>query len=669
MELAFRADLCTRVCPEIEVPLSGATVRLYRAETDNVAIAATARPKETFQILSEDRVNAKADRLLAEADVDEDGLVEVTIDEEEAEYGGEAVEIDIRLSDVPEGTPFVAGEEESEGPFEAVEEVTEGTPLESDEEVSEGTPLEPVQASITTHQPEWRKHEQGAVATWEHCLATQEWCAILEEFGLWVVAGRITDCETEEPLEDMEVTVFDADIIQHDALGSDTTNANGEYVIYYTDPDVKRVPFGFTPVELTNGPDLYFNIESSGGTVLLDEDTSDGRQPGRENVERCHCEDLCVDFTPEDDDGDPPLFTHVGRFNIFQDLQANGTLNKARHNLAGEGWGFFRSIPLEGYVPEKHPDTGEQMWYRFLYRDSNKNEHPLVGNLVDRVSVGGKMVPTGSGPLGVGWQEYYVVGSAPTPNPSLNPQPVYLEPESGNSSSLHNGWVRVPDLTGSGLGHGPLMRFETRNAPTIPGGSPSTPTPGNSATTPTGEKIEIIFETTTTPSGGGPPTPSSSSGINRQNEIATLKMNNYGEVRTLDVVDQNDNPIGCDVADGVKVRYTADHEFLNSYSVRLKSQAAGGGGSGSTWPNTLASEDIDRATNPPATATGNAEEIDLPAVYDGGPSSPGDDYDPFEDWPSCSYIARLSTQRALTNGERPDYGDTTGAVNGVFYKG
>jgi len=554
------------------------------------------------------------------------------IDDEEAEYEGEAFGVDVRVSS------------------------------------ADGHQFDPVQASVTIHQPEWRDHERGAIATWEHCLAPQEWCAILEQAGLWVVAGRITDCETEEPLADMEVTVFDADIIQHDALGSDTTNADGEYAIYYTDTDVERVPFGITPVELTGGPDIYFRIESPAGTVLLDEETSNGRQPGRENVQRCHCEDLRVDFTPEDGDGDPPLFTHVGRFNIFQDLQADGTLARARHGLAGEGWGFFASIPLEGYVPERHPDTGEQMWYRFLYRDSSGNEHPLVGNIVDRVSVGGKLVSTGSGPLGFGWQEYYVVGSAPTPNPNLNPQPVYLEPASGNSNSLHNGWVRVPDLHGSGLGHGPLMRFETRNAPTIPGGSPSAPTPGNSATTPTGEEIEVIFETTTH-SGSGTPTPSSPSDVSRQNETATLYVNNYGEVRTLDVVDQNDNPIGCDVAEGVKVRYTADHEFLNSYSVSLNSQAAGGGGPGSTWPNTLASNNIDRASNPPGTATGNAEDIDLPAVYDGTAPSPGGDYAPFADWPSCSYIARLSTQRALTNGVRSDDGDTTGAVNGVFYKG
>lgn len=628
MLFTFRADLCTRVCRQVEVPLSGATVRFYRPGADNIAIAATARPKETFQVLSEDDVDAKADRLLAEAEVDGEGRVDATFDDQD-DYDGEAFEVDVRLSAV--------GSHQSD----------------------------PVQASLTTHQPEWRDHEQGAIATWEHCLATQEWCAILEELGLWVVAGHVTDCDTEEPLRDMTVTVFDADIIQHDALGSDTTNANGEYVIYYTDSDVKRVPFGFTPIELTNGPDLYYHIESSAGTLLLEEEPSDGRQPGRENVERCHCEDLCVDFT--DGDGDPPLFTHVGRFNIFQDLNANGTLNKARHGLAGEGWGFFASIPLEGYVPEKHPDTGEQMWYRFLYRDSDGNEHPLVGNLVDRVSVGGQLVPTGAGPLGFGWQEYYVVGSAPTPDPSLNPPPVYLEPTSGSSNSLHNGWVRVPDLIGDGIGHGPLMRFETRNTPTIPGGSPSAPTPGNSASTPSGEEIEVIFETTTTPSGGGPPTPSSSSDVNRQNETATLYVNNYGEVRTLDVVDRNGDPIGCDIVDGGVVRYTADHEFLDSYSVTLSSKAAGGGGPGSTWPNTLASENIDRESNPPGTATGNAGSIDLAAVYDGS-GTPGGDYAPLADWPSCSYIARLTTRRALTNGVHRDDGDTTGAVNGVFYK-
>lgn len=651
MEFTFSGELCARVCKYIEVPVTGATVLLYRADGEEVTKAVAARRKETFRVRSvaDDGAQAEPDgaqkepdgaqketdgaqkepgsQLLGEGAVDPDGTFDVTFDGTETDYVNDPLEIVVRVTSI--------------GPHE----------------------IEPVTVSVTTEQPRW-KESDGRITGWEHCFARHEWCTILESAGLWVVAGRVTDCETEEPLEELTVTAFDADIIQHDELGSDSTNADGEYVIYYDDADVERVPFGLAPVELTGGPDLYFHVESAGGTLLLEEETSDGRQVGRENAGRCECIDHCVDF--EGPGPDIQLFTHVGRFNVFQDLAADGTLVRDRGGLAGEGWGFFGSLPLVGHVPRTDPDTGDQVWYRFLYEDGDGTEHPLVGNLVDRVHLGFDVVSVA--PLEI--QNYYVVGDAPAPDPGLSPPPVYVEPTAGYADAERNGWVKVPDLNGTLSGD--LLRFDTTEAPTIPGGVPTEPTPGAApGSTPGGSQIEVIFETTTH-SGSGDPDPTGGD-IERQSHTAPLYVNNWEEVRTLDVVtfddDGNADPVGCQVTDEGVVRYTADHEFLHSYSVSLGSQAAGGGGPGATWPNSLAAGNMNRDANPPGTTTGNADSIDLPAVYGGGPGSPGADYDAFADWPSCSYIARLHTRRALTNGEHRDDGDSTGAVNGVFYKG
>ncbi|MDY6818762.1 MAG: hypothetical protein SVG88_08880 [Halobacteriales archaeon] len=622
MSHVLSGRLCARPCPELEVSIENALIRLYRPDPDaDVSRRVAARNRDTFRILSEDEVEAKADRELTdpnnEVRTDEDGEFEATL-ADDVNYDGGPIQIDVRITSL------------------------------------DGHEVTPTQATITTIQSAWGTEKGDELARWDECLTQQQWCAILEAAGCWLVAGRITDCESEEPLQGLTVTVRDTDIVQDDELGSDTTNADGEYLIYYTEADLERVPSPFSPIELIGGPDLFFRIESSSGTPLLDEDRSRGRDPGRENVGRCHCENLCVDF---EGDGDRPLFTHVGRFNIFQDIDQDGTLNKARGGLGGDGWGFFRHINLVGFVPETHPTSGKQMWYRFLYEDSNNNEHPLIGDLVDRLRVGIQRVGSGPGPGTFGFREVYVAGQQFSANPSLMLPPKILVPRSGSSNPVENGWVEVPGVHGNGIGHGPLMQFDTTAA--VPGGQPPSATPGNTPTNqPTGEEITVIFETTVDDGSGNPST--ASSDITRQKETVPLYVNNWAEVRALDVVDQNNNPIGCDTTNTAIVRYTADHEFLLSYDVNLNSPAAGGG---SVWPQDLASGTVNRAGATIGANRSQTGRIDLGATYTGSGN-----YDAFADWPTCSYIARLQTRLALTNGGRPDDTDTTPAVDGVFYK-
>lgn len=277
MQYTVRGRLCGYVCGEVEEPVADATVRLYRAR-DRIAERATARPKETFAVLDGEAVERKEDRLLTEAGTDAEGSFVADVDEE-VEYDGGGLEVDVRLTAVP-------------GAY--------------DEDA------DPVQVSVTTLQPRWRKAEEGAVAAWEYCFPEKTWCHVRSLFGAWVICGRVTACDekTGEPSHDpapgMTVEAFDADIIEDDALGSAVTDEDGHYRVYFSRTDFERTPTPWVNVELEAGPDVYYRV-STGGTTLLEEDRSEGRRPGRENVRHCHREEtLCVE-PPERDPFDPGL--------------------------------------------------------------------------------------------------------------------------------------------------------------------------------------------------------------------------------------------------------------------------------------------------------------------------------------------------------------------------
>jgi len=603
MRYTFTGELYGTQCEQTR-PIGEGTVKLYRHDQEARAThSVAARTAETFAILDEKQIEAKADRLLATGEIESDGSFSVTLDEEQ-DYDGEAFDVDVVLDGI------------------------------------DGQQGETVHATITTVQPRWYKGEEGPVASWEHQLPQKNWCAILETLGIWVVCGRVTDCESEKPVTDATVSVTDRDIVQDDTLGSATTDADGEYCIYYRVADFERIPFGLTPVELTPGPDLYFEVRGPGGTVLLDEDPSMGREKGRENVGPCACMDLCVDF---EGDRDRPLFTHVGRFNVFQDIAPNGTLVRSRNNLGGPGWGFFGHVPLEGFVPAA--DTG-QTYYRFLYEVPGESPKPVVGDQLDRTTVGGKLVPDPSSPTGLAWQEIHVAGSAGSPDPGLDPAPKTVVPTAGNRNDDENGWIPVdPDAHGGGYGHGPLLELDTT---AIVPGSAQTATAGSAPSSPaSGEQVTVYFETTTEAPGGGPDT----SAIDRQADAVTLYVNNHPEVRELAIFDGNGGEIGCSPADGVTVKYTADHEFLTSWGLSVSSPAEKPSVHGWTAPS-LSGQNIDRGANAPGTARGVARTENLNV----------------DSWPSCTYEIQLTTRRALTNGRRGDDPDSTPGIDGMFYK-
>lgn len=352
-------------------PLAGATVRLYRVE-ESASRALAARAKETFAILDEAAVDRRAKALLGEAETDEEGRFTVGIDDDG--YDGEPVELHVRVDG--------AGG------------------LTSDE---------PVQAGVTVVGPRWRKSEDGPVAAVDHTLSRANWCAILEALGLWLVAGRVTVSGSGDPAGGATVTAKDRDLLQDDTLGSDTTDADGLFAIYYQTAAFEATPSWWNPpVELVPGADLYFSIEWEGETQA--EEPSRGRDPDRENADRCEYVKLQVDAVtpepgPEQTPTVPTYWQRIG--SAFDVPQVTGSLVGSAFDADGYAgssrFALTGNITLEGSAPLHYTGALDSfVEYRVLVSESP--------------TANGGAPPASSTfePVGVGVDQRYVDAFVPT---------------------------------------------------------------------------------------------------------------------------------------------------------------------------------------------------------------------------------------------------------------
>lgn len=328
MGYVFKGTLHSYLCSDCREILAGVQIRLYRhGGEQNVEDRVAAREKDTFRVLSDDEVKAKAGRLIAETTTNDEGQFSFSLTGDEHGYDGEPFEVDVRVTRVP------------------------GT--------DRATDHEPVQFTITSLQPAWDEEGDDLIAAWQYIIPARFWCHILSLFGLWVICGRVVTCKGRQPLPGATVTAFDADWLQDDELGQDTTDFNGYFRIYYTTADFKKTPFSpFINLELTGGPDVYFEVEF-GGSKVIDEDQADGRQPGRQNIGHCFCVELCTDEVVPPDADEIPHWERVEVFEVDTDFSTEGYAG-SNALVMSDG------IDLHGNMPLRNVITNQPLKYRFL---------------------------------------------------------------------------------------------------------------------------------------------------------------------------------------------------------------------------------------------------------------------------------------------------------------
>lgn len=343
MNYIFKGNLRGFYCGDCFDYLYKAKVRIYSIDKDaDVTSLAVASEKETFHQRTEDEFKTLSKRLLFETETDEIGNFTVELSDKQ-KYKGGAFDIDFECGEVPIKLKLKNPPPPSRGPL---------------------------QFHITTHQPLWKQQSTGEnretlTAYWEYSITYKFWCWLLKIFGLYVICGRVVDCEERTPISGVRVKAFDVDLIQDDYLGDGLTGVDGQFKIYYFQADFKKTIFPFINIEWVAGPDLFFSVESGAGTVIMQELRSRGRQKDRENASNCFCVELCIKGEPGGGNYAPVLFQKVGSYWITSGFDANGFTNDAERNA------FTGTIPLVGAVPA--PFSSTALEYRFIVKNLDTN--------------------------------------------------------------------------------------------------------------------------------------------------------------------------------------------------------------------------------------------------------------------------------------------------------
>jgi hypothetical protein len=407
MAYIFKGHLAGMICDTCGEDLSHVKVRLYRMRKDvDVTALAVANPKNTLAILNDEDIQAKQAFLFAEAETDDHGDFVFELGDRER-YDGGPFELDVYCATVPRRK---AGHK----------------------------PLPPpVQFTITTIQPLWKETDKGRIYAWDYVIPRRFWCGIRGRFNAWVICGVLTICGATTPLPGLRVRAFDTDWLQDDPLGSDITDASGQFRIDYLTEDFLKTPFSpLINIEMTAGPDVYFRIETPSGTVLHAEPSSAGRAAGRENVGHCFCVKLCLDKeqgqTPPTDPY--PAFTSIGGLDFLVDIDSAPTGNGL---TTSDKRAFFQTLRLNGILSKRL--NGQPMEYQFEYA-----EYDPISNVLGAWKT---VLPAQIVRTPIGKWEHYAPAFPGDPNPVKTKNYTVngtVGPNELVAAWSPDGWIRVP---------------------------------------------------------------------------------------------------------------------------------------------------------------------------------------------------------------------------------
>ena len=603
MPYIFRGRLCGFICAQCPEELSDVTVRVYRSgDARRVTALAVANPKETLRLLTEEEVKERAGNLLAEAKTASDGTFTIEIDERKQKYGGEPFEIDVYCETVPHRKPTL-----------------------------QSPP--PRQFSITTLQPIWRQAGKDFIAAWNYCIPYRFWCYIRSLFGAWTICGHVTLCQSDKPIGGVRVRAFDVDWIQQDEIGSAVTDGSGHFRIDYSRADFEKTIFSpFINVELTAGPDLYFRVETLGGTALLVEPPSRGRMPDRENAGACFCIDLCLQEQPPVTTEPLPVFTSIGGYDFATDIHATppGTGLTVVGNRA-----FYATMRLNGILSKTL--NNQPMEYRFEIATTDPDGSSPVGWAPVPV---GKIARTV-----IGKWEHFAPAFPGDPNPVKTKQ--YTVNGTAGPNELvagltADGFVQVPQESnvfgpdGYFSPNGNLINLISSSIAAWGNVDQTGVTSGNSSTSggaalAQDRHFAIRMKVREAGDGG----PGIDAGICHHVAIDNTGYNNVKHhpswagytdpdgtigVGTLDILQLQTN--GCDqITNALDVLFTAAHPNLGAVSITMK-------GSGGPYGFTL-----------PAGVPGERFGTAVPAGFSVAALTP------------CAYLVTLSVELLLTTGD------------------
>ncbi|MBC9797334.1 hypothetical protein [Sinomicrobium weinanense] len=615
MKYAISGRLYAAICDDEKHIIANTKVRVYRIEQDiNMATALTAaRSKEVSRGYEENEIKARKSMLLAETETDGSGHYEFEIDGDRHKYNGGAIEVVLHYDKVPG-----YGQQSTTDP----------------------RGFKPFQVLLDVIQPKWRETNTGAAAVWNYTLLRRIWCYILQRLDIWVICGTLLNCESQQPLEGIEVIAMDDDIITDDRLGSDITDSNGKFCIYYRSADFKKtflspwINVETTPVfSFDNGPDIYFKF-AAGGMEFHAEPTSEAHKPSRKNVGNCLCVRLCLDDAPQGTLDPPAAFYQIGHNRKYHpvlniDPATGRTTGKAV--LSWNEQAFFSTVELRGSLSEEL--NSNPVEYKFQYA-----EVPSPGTDISSITTWTDVTPADIAPT--------VIASRVTQYFPIIEVDYYAIKATGAQVDVpfNGNWIQVPQYNGPGFGiafDGSLIKLITQN---LAGSqvNKSGLIAGNSSA-PLEKNRYFVLRMRKREAGN--PATEVAAGFSRPLAIFNTVYQNVPQggswlpaassselgIATVDLQELADGG-GCSkLTNTLRVNYTAANPNLGQVSISM----SGPGGPHNFEPVVF--------TTPGEEARGQANYTGTDNTVD-----PSD----VASLPSCSYEVRLTAELNLTNGEQ-----------------
>ncbi len=619
------------LCNDLPIPIPRGTVRVYAVQpSPQVHNEMAAEIKDTLHLMKEEELQDESLQFLGEGKLDGEGKYSVKWNGEEKQY--------------------------EFGPFRVVLDLPSLGPIELIPD-----DCEPQTVGVTTCQPKWQTSDEKVFRTeFSYAFPSSFFCRLLELYDLWVISGRVLNCDTRRPLQGVKVTAMDCDVITDDVLGSDTTNAQGQFIIWYRERDFKRTflspwinvetPFG-RPI----GPDVYFKLESLDGRVLLEEEPKRGKEKDRKDRGHCFCLDLCVDFE-EPNDPDALAWTSVGIFNLTtegnpQNFSADGyaapSVGDTPPNFSNPNtvhYAVWNRVVLEGQGPNPL-DTALDFEYRFLIGNQTA---PNTAPYLPENAFTASLRPVG----GAGHQNLFhavEVGELVRTSGTLRVIPVRLTLSEVDAA----GWVDIRAAVVRTVNAHPVFSMADINDPaqgwswkdtdamigldTRPLTSEVTPTLANAgdeiplADRNSVERTSIRFEIRE--KGTGNPLPANGTTLN------SMVVSNTNPVAKIDARDAAGNVKTCDKFknEDVFLGYTVYHAHLHTAGINVRSNSGAFNHSQTNAPIAIDTN----APGGPVYAQDNSFRI-----------SPQPNF-------TCTYRARLSFSVRQHNGVSPRDGSHT----------
>lgn len=250
MSYLLIGNISALICDDCIEPLARGRLRIYLPE-GRYPLDATGKGNFShLNQLSPAEVEQKADRLLAEAVLDERG--DFRLSWEQIHLFTEPLELDLCLEQMPGRAPGNRGL---------------------------------TQYHLSKLVPHWKRTKDKYLAAFAYVIPSEHWSQIRGSYGTWVISGTVRHNRTMTGLPQLKVEAYNA--LNNKLLGAAQTNGQGRYKLQFGVQDMSAgVLFPVRQGQYHKGPDVYFKIYRK-NQLLWEEDIQSAKSPERRAIAPC----------------------------------------------------------------------------------------------------------------------------------------------------------------------------------------------------------------------------------------------------------------------------------------------------------------------------------------------------------------------------------------------